>query len=377
MEKGTEIKLVDLSYYLHTESSKLVEIIRKIKEGFGYINYINRRMNILVIKHMNYEGKELINDVPYFFFKSKGKFLSIPFRTHAFIKKQAPHIILAQGLIFPLQLIALRLQIRKKCIIIVQHHGEKPFKGVKKYLQQFADHYVNAYFFTAAGNAQPFIDSGIIRDKSKIYEVLEASTYFEPRDKAVSKLKCGVTGNYNFLWVGRLDANKNPLLVLNAFEKYVQHNSSARLYMIYQTEDLLSAVKEKIENSFLLKASVVVVGKVVHEELPYWYSGCEFYVAASCKEGSGFALLEAMACGCIPVVTDIPSFRKITAEGKYGFLYEPGNEEQLFEILLRLQNIQKENFSNSIINYFNNHLSFESIANEMYRICKDFVEKRN
>jgi glycosyltransferase involved in cell wall biosynthesis len=53
------------------------------------------------------------------------------------------------------------------------------------------------------------------------------------------------------------------------------------------------------------------------------------FVSGSHAEGSGYALLEALACGLVPVVTDIPSFRALTGDGRIGRLWPCGDAAAL------------------------------------------------
>ncbi len=53
-----------------------------------------------------------------------------------------------------------------------------------------------------------------------------------------------------------------------------------------------------------------------------YYNSADYFVLGSHYEGSGFSLVEAMSCGVIPIVTDIPSFRMMTNNGKIGTLME-------------------------------------------------------
>jgi glycosyltransferase involved in cell wall biosynthesis len=135
--------------------------------------------------------------------------------------------------------------------------------------------------------------------------------------------------------------------------------------MIYQDEDLLEEVKNKVLQSIVLEDAVKLIGKVDHRELPYWFSAANFFISGSHSEGSGYALLEAMACGCIPVVTAIPSFEKITEKGKYGYLFPPGNVEALALLLENLNNLPIEKERQRIEKYFREKLSFKSIAESL------------
>ena len=369
------IKLVDLNYHSHSKISNPAEVLEIQKASIGFVEFIKERLSIHLIKHMDFEGERNINGVCYSFFKSKNKFWHIPFKTHRFIKKQKPDIVLIQGLVFPLQLIALRFQLGKRTKIIVQHHGEKPFTGLKKKFQKIADHYVNFYLFTSIANADEFIRNKIISGKNKCLEILEASAFYMQSNKLECRQELCLINRPIFLWVGRLNLNKDPFTVLNAFEKYVYLYPEARLYMIYQTEDLLHEIRKRLEESCLLKNSVILNGKVDHSELENWFNAADFYISASHKEGSGYALIEAMACGSVPIVTSIPSFKKITANGKFGFLFEPGNPESLLKVLLNLKSIDKEQLSICVANHFNESLSFKSIADDLFEICEKLMTK--
>lgn len=364
------IKLIDLNYHTHSGISHPEEVLELQKASIGFVDFIREKLSIQLIKHLNYEGERCVNEVKYVFFKSRNKFWYIPFKTHRYIRKQNPDIVLIQGFIFPLQLIALKFELSKKTKIIIQHHGEKPFQGFKKFFQKIADHYIQIYLFTASENANEWIEKKIISNKKKCCELLEASTSFKLKDKRQGKLQLSFAGNENFLWVGRLIVGKDPMTLINAFEKYLIVCPEARLFMIYQTEELLPLIERKLDENRRLKKAVVLKGKVNHSELEVWYNAADYFISGSHKEGSGYALIEAMSCGCIPVVTSIPSFKKITCDGKFGFLFEPGNSESLLKILLNLKNFDNEKFSHSIITRFNNSLSFKSIADDLFSICE-------
>jgi glycosyltransferase involved in cell wall biosynthesis len=62
-------------------------------------------------------------------------------------------------------------------------------------------------------------------------------------------------------------------------------------------------------------------------------------VSPSTHDGTPNTLLEAMACGCFPVVGDIESLREWITPGKNGFLVDPADPQGLAEaILIGLQN---------------------------------------
>jgi glycosyltransferase involved in cell wall biosynthesis len=362
------IKVVDVVYHCHHEFNSPQQVIEIQKPAFGFADFVHPILNIQFVKHLNYTGTKKINGLQYTFFKSRNRFWYIPFATHRYIKKQDPGIVMIEGLLFPIQIILLKFSLKKKCKIIARHHGERPFKGIKGFFQRLADKYIDVYLFTSFNNADEWKGS-VIKYVSKCAEVLEASTYFKRKEFIKSQTVTGVNGSYNFLWVGRLIAGKDPFTVLAAFEKYASQQTCARLFMIYQENDLLEDVKKIISGSKTLQQSVKLVGKTDNTNLVDWYSAANFFIAGSHREAAGYAILEAMACGCIPVVTAIPSFTKITANGKYGFLYPKGDADALTSLLLSFNDINIEAKRLDIENHFTEQLSFKKIAADISNLC--------
>lgn len=369
------MKVIFLSYNSDKNFTDPYKALFRYKEAIDVIKYFRGNIDISVYLHINFNGTETINGIKYNFRQSRNKFWYIPFNTNFRVKEEKPDIVWIQGLKHPLQLLALKLTLGRYTKIIVQHHGEKPFKGWRQRFQKMADKFIDAYLFTSKGNAKEWIDCNIIGNTGKCHEVLEASTYFTKKIKQESLKKTKMQGNNNFLWVGRLNANKDPLTVLAGFQQYLKESHDAKLYMIYQTEELLAEVKKAIQSNELLANAVYLVGKVPHEILPYWFSAADFFISGSHNEATGYALIECMACSCIPIVTDIPPFRKLTADGQYGFLYQPGNADSLTNTFRQLNKINKEALTQAISSHFNANLSFHAIAKTLTGIFNSLFIK--
>jgi glycosyltransferase involved in cell wall biosynthesis len=83
-------------------------------------------------------------------------------------------------------------------------------------------------------------------------------------------------------------------------------------------------VKDLNINSF-----VKFLGRVPHEEMPNLLSQADIYVSTSPYDGTSVSLLEALASGTFPVVTDIPANREWIVDGDNGFLVPKENENLL------------------------------------------------
>jgi glycosyltransferase involved in cell wall biosynthesis len=341
----------------------------KRTEGYaGALEYLSKENTVINIKQIDYKGNHIYKGVDYRFVDFGKKKTFFPWKLNRFIRDLNPDVVIVQGLHHPLQLIQLHNVLNKNTKIIAQHHAEKPFKGIKKQAQKIADRYVDAYLFASYAMGMDWVNKGNLASSKKIHEVMEMSSPFYPIEKAQAKSKTNVSGHPAFLWVGRLNANKDPLNVVNAFLEFNNTCPTARLYMIYHTDELLDEVKLLI-NKFENKEAIILIGKVPHDDLLYWYNSTDFFISGSHYEGSGTALCEAISCGCIPIVTNIFSFRMITDNGNCGLLYEPGNQAALLSALYKSLTLDRHKKSTRSLEYFHEKLSFEAIGKQIHKIA--------
>ena len=158
-----------------------------------------------------------------------------------------------------------------------------------------------------------------------VFEVLESTSRFTPGDAALARARTGLAGDPCFLWVGRLDDNKDPFTVLEAFSRAAAVLPGARLWMAYGEAPLRRRVERRIREDAVLSPRVRLLGTLPHEQVEWALRAADFLVLGSHREGSGYAVIEALACGTTPLVTEIPSFRRITGEGAHGALSPPGD----------------------------------------------------
>lgn len=343
--------------------------IERIKAYTGILEALAKTNQVLSIEQIDYEGAYQKDGVEYQFMRFSKNELRFPLRFHRFIKNQKPDVVVIQSLHFPLQVIQLRLLLGREAKIIVQNHAEQPFIGLKKLAQRLADKFIDAYLFASREMGADWVERGNIASVKKIHEVMEVSSVFKPMDKDIARQKTNAYGNPVFLWVGRLNANKDPLTIVKAFLKYAAINPAAHLYMIYHTDELLSFMQKTMDAS-PQKNNITLIGKVPHGELQYWFNSADIIISGSYYEGSGTAVCEAMSCACMPIVTDIFSFRMITDNGRCGLLFEPGNEAELLSALKKCDEIDIIEKQETALEYFESVLSFEAIADKIEDIAQ-------
>jgi len=359
------MRIVSLTYVNSPDFNDPYAWIERLYAFTGVWEELSRGHEVFSIEQINYEGDIVHKGVQYYFRRYGDGVSRVPVKLHRLVKHLKPDIVLVRGLLFPLQVIQLRMKLGKRVRIIVENHAGKPPTGIRKIFQHLAYNCIDAYHFISSGTAHQWVESGIIRDKQKCVEVPTGSARIIPLDKTESREQLGMSGEFNFLWVGNLSRNKDPMTIISGFEKYLLINPGAKLYMIFQTDELLPEIVERLNGNEALQKSVVLKGLVPNDQISPWYSAADFYISGSHSEGGSIALLEAIACGCIPIVTAIPSSLAATDYGKYGFHFIPGNVDDLYEQLQRLNTVIVKEFSGSIRKYFREELSFSAIAKKI------------
>ena len=87
-------------------------------------------------------------------------------------------------------------------------------------------------------------------------------------------------------------------------------------------------LEREVEN-LNVSTSVQFLGRIPHKEMPNLLAQSDIYVSTSLCDGTSVSLLEALASGAFPVVTDIPSNREWVSDGENGFLVMEENENLL------------------------------------------------
>lgn len=353
------MRIISTGYSKTYGYSDPAQWLERINFYSGILDELAKQHEVSSIERIEYEGECIKNKVHYHFIPTRGGKMLFPARMHNLIRKKRPDAVLVNGLIFPLQVIQLRAVLGKKPKIILLHRADKPFRGYKRQFQKWADKCVDAYLFTSTEFGETWKKNITV---GKIHEVIPVSSVFYEKSENNNDNRNGSV----FLWVGHLNANKDPVTVIKAFKKFLQYEPGAKLYMIYQSDELLEEVQQNAGED----KSILLVGKVEHKELQNWYNKADFIISSSFYEGGGVAVCEAISCGCIPVLSNIISFRKITGPGNCGLLFEAGNEDDLLQCLLKTKELDIVKERKRTIEQFSRELSFSAIAQKIEKVIE-------
>ncbi|WP_457446542.1 glycosyltransferase family 4 protein [Roseateles sp. P5_E4] len=227
--------------------------------------------------------------------------------------------------------------------------------------------------FCAREQAQPFVRRGLVAARTRIYEVPESSSDFRPRDRDDARRITGLAGAPGLLWVGHLNANKDPLAVLDGIALAVPRLPGLQLWMCFGKAPLYDAVRERLRDP-LLAGRVYLLGTQPHAAIEQLMSAADFLVQGSHREGSGYSVIEALACGLSPIVTDIPSFRGLlgTLPGEQAArLWPVGDAARLADALVELANEPWSQRRQRVRARFDAHCSLAALGRSLVSAYSD------
>ncbi len=310
--------------------------------------------------------------VSYYFVNDAANSSSV--RTPSFLRRSraleqkvaalSPDLIHVHGLTSPLQTRRLAKTV-PSAKLFAQDHASQPPKGWRKAVHGWGFRSLSGVAFTAREQARPFVEAGVLSKDVRVFEVIEGSTLFEPGDRKSAQEKSGLHGDPCVLWVGRLDRNKDPLTVLSAFSRAAGRLPDPHLWCCYTDNPLEKAVRERISAEPELSGRVHLVGAVPHDQIARYYQASDFLFSGSQNEGSGYSVIEALACGTTPLVTDIPPFRRITGNGAAGALSSPGDSAGMAWSLLKWAKRDRVQLRRTARAHFERSLSFAAIGAEL------------
>ncbi len=291
-----------------------------------------------------------------------------------------PDLVHVNGLGFPALVAALRDGLGPAPVIVLQDHAGLAPPAGGGFMESFKrlrwktglDH-ADAVSFTAEGLAAPWHRAGLLQ-QARVLDVVESSTTVRPTPRDEARSRTGLTGAPVVLWIGRLIAGKDPRTALAGFESFRVHHPDARLVMLFQGGDLEDDVRGIVHRSLLLQLSVRLVGAVPHEAMGDYFGAADLFLSASHSEGSGYALLEAMACGVTPVVTAIAPHLAIT--GGTGTSWAVGDARACAEALTRAWAGDHAAAAAAVRARFDEALSWGALARRTMEAYTRLVEAR-
>lgn len=258
--------------------------------------------------------------------------------------------------------------------VLVQDHGNIEPHGWRRTALKWAFRSIDGVSFTVKDQAAPWIAAGVLRASLPVFEVLDGSSPFTPGDQREARRSTGLFGDPCVLWTSRLDANKDPLMMLEAIERSAPRLKDLRLWCCFGDAPLLRVVQARIAASDVLRSRVVLLGARPHDEVERLFRAADFFIQTSHREASGFSLLEAMSCGTPPIVTDIPPSRRIV--GDAGSLTPVGDAQRMSDALVDYDARDRSSLRSAALARFERSLTFDAIGQQLRGVYESLLAAR-
>jgi glycosyltransferase involved in cell wall biosynthesis len=303
--------------------------------------------------------------VDYHFLPLAGAVPPDPAALQALLTQVRPELLHVHGLHFG-GLVRMLAALCPQRPLLLQHHAGRPARrplGWWRMRRALAP--ARGLLFCSAEQARPFARWRLLPRGCRVYEVPESTAVFRPLD-GVSRL----AGDPALLWVAHLNANKDPLTVLAGIERALPRLPGLQLWMCFRDAPLLQAVQARTAAG-PLAGRVHLLGPQPAEGIEQLMSAADLFVQGSHEEGSGYSLIEALACGLAPVVSDIPSFRALAGGCASARLWPVGDAAALADALVAAAAMPADKRRAATRAHFEQHLSSAALGRRLCAVYAD------
>ncbi|MEI6863859.1 MAG: glycosyltransferase [Candidatus Adlerbacteria bacterium] len=183
--------------------------------------------------------------------------------------------------------------------------------------------------------ANTFIEPWIGRTLPAISNGIDLALFNPNNDPAPAREKYNLPNKPTLLFVGRLDKEKNVDIVLRAVAIALGRSPTGEtrkevdIHFIVAGHGAEDTNLKKLAQKLGVAEHVTFTGFVPDELLPSLYAAADCFVNAGTAELQCIVAMEAMATGLPILGADAVALPELIHHGKNGFLFEPGNAEEL------------------------------------------------
>ncbi len=170
-------------------------------------------------------------------------------------------------------------------------------------------------------------------------------------------------------FVGRLEKQKNLFFLIDAISKLPEKLRSVTFIGS-------GSLKIGLENyASKKKVSLTIIPSVKNTKLPTLLRKFLIFALPSFEEGSSKVLLEAMALGLVPVVTNFSTAKEVVKDNLNGFItnYDVNDYSRKLVMLIEDRKLCKNMSQNAILSISNNFNLEKLISNEI-KILKESAQ---
>lgn len=187
---------------------------------------------------------------------------------------------------------------------------------------------MKAYAGIAAVSASDFAQFRAIRPKGMVCIENGANVSKFSNASAASFQK-------SILSIGRFATNKRIDLLIDFVRELRRHDPEWTLTIAGRPGDLTVADVSSLIDSAELRGAVDIIASPTDATVKALMRSCSFLASASDYEGFGLTAIEAMSAGLIPLLSDIPPFRRLVANTGLGMILDYASPDSGVRSLLK------------------------------------------
>ena len=366
---GSQLHVVQVGFYVDPQRREpaqlleawptLVDVAEAAQEGGMRVSVVQAGRRAQTLSR---------NGVRYHFFAAGAD-------APALIGSLDPDVIHVHGLHFPREVLRLAAHV-PDVPILLQDHASRPPRLWRRALHRRAFAAAAGGAFCAKAQSWPFEQARLLDGRTSVHAIPESTSRFIPGARDEARARTGLGGNPCLLWVGSLSPRKDPLTVLEGVSRAVDVLPGLELWCCYGEAPLASAVAKRLQEDGRLRGRVHLLGRRPHGQIESLMQAADVFVLGSHSEGSGYALIEALACGLPPLVTDIPSFRSLTGNGAIGRLWWRGDPQSLADGLLGVAAELGPARRAGVRGYFERELSLPALGRQLEACYTALITRR-
>lgn len=161
-----------------------------------------------------------------------------------------------------------------------------------------------------------------------------------------------------FTLIARCNPQKNIPRLIRCFNQLIASGEDVTLLIIgngYDSSEISPMVKQA-------NSKIHFLGQ--KHNIPDYLSCSDFFTLSSDYEGMPITLIEALACGCIPVGTPVSGFNDVVEDGKTGFVAKDFSDEAYLEALKKAIENKNRISRDSLKKLYESKLSMVACAKE-------------
>jgi len=237
------------------------------------------------------------------------------------------------------------------------------------------------------------VTEGIKREIVRRYKVNEGKLMvipnganielFRPLDKRECRRKLGLEENAFYVgFVGSFAPWQGLEILIEAAKRVKEQGYAQIKHILVGDGEQEPLLRQKVRE-YKLEQEIKFTGRVTYEQVVYYINACDIAIAPFTKERnsiigvSPLKVYEYLACGRPVIVSRVDGVKEVIEEGKCGYLFEPGDAEELARRII--QSYQERDALQEMglrgRRLVENKYSWRMTAKRIVKVLNEIIEK--